>query len=161
MTAATPRTRAVPLIASALRPRARVVALELLAFGGVGGISFIVDAGGFNLLRATLLPDHVVTAKVISVVASVVVAWFGSRYLTYRNRPRRAAAGEIALFVAANAASLAISVATLAFSHYVLGLTDAVSDNISGNVVGVALGTVLRFVLYRSLVFRTQKGSPA
>jgi putative flippase GtrA len=55
---------------------------------------------------------------------------------------------------------MAIGLACLWFSHYVLGFTSLLADNISSNVIGLALGTVFRFWLYRSWVFRPRILSP-
>ena len=48
---------------------------------------------------------------------------------------------------------LLIALACLWFSHYALGLDNAVADNISANVIGLGLGTLFRFWSYRRWVF--------
>jgi putative flippase GtrA len=128
---------------------------ELAAFGSVGAIAFVVDVGGFNLLRATVLPDQVLTAKIISVVVATAVAWIGHRQITFRGRRGHPLGREVVLFLISNAVGMGIATGSLAVSHYVLGFTSALADNISGNVIGVALGTIFRYLTYRYLVFRT------
>lgn len=128
---------------------------QLATFGGVGLLAFVVDVGGYNLLRATVMPDHVIWAKVVSVSIATGVAWLGHRYLTFRSTRRPAVAKELALFVLANGGGLLIAAGCLFVSHYVFGFTSALADNISGNVIGLVLGTLFRYFTYRFLVFRT------
>ncbi|MCK2021696.1 GtrA family protein [Microbacterium sp. kSW2-24] len=138
-------------IASAVR---RAVP-QLASFGGVGLIAFVVDVGGYNLLRATVMPDQVIWAKVISVTIATGVAWLGHRYVTFRRTRRPAVVKELLLFLLANGGGLLIAAGCLFVSHYLLGFTSALADNIAGNVVGLLLGTLFRYFTYRFLVFRT------
>ncbi len=134
---------------------------QLAAFGGVGLLAFIVDVGGYNLLRATVMADQVIWAKVVSVTVATGVAWLGHRYLTFRTTRRPAVAKELLLFVLANGGGLLIAAGCLFVSHYVLGFTSALADNISGNVIGLVLGTLFRYFTYRFLVFRTPQEATA
>lgn len=129
---------------------------ELLRFGSVGAVAFVVDVGLFNLLRfgpGELLVDKPLTAKVLSVTVATVVAWIGNRHWTFAARRTAAPARELFVFAAVNAVTMATNVACLAASHYVLGLTSPLADNVSANLVGPALGAVVRYVAYRKLVF--------
>ncbi|MFK0401112.1 GtrA family protein [Microbacterium sp. NPDC090225] len=128
---------------------------QLASFGGVGLIAFVVDVGGYNLLRATAMPDQVIWAKVISVTIATGVAWLGHRYVTFRRTRRPAVVKELLLFLLANGGGLLIASGCLFLSHYVFGFTSALADNIAGNVVGLLLGTLFRYFTYRFLVFRT------
>ena len=56
-------------------------------------------------------------------------------------------------FVVINTASMLIPIGCLAFTRYVLGLTDPLSDNIAANVVGLGLGTAARFWAFRRFIF--------
>jgi putative flippase GtrA len=125
---------------------------ELMKFGIVGGVAFVVDVGVFNLARvgADMGP---LTSKTISVVLATTVAYFGNRYWTFRHRDRKGLRLEYVLFFAFNAIGLAIALACLGFSHYVLGFNSALADNISANGIGLALGTAFRFWSYRRWVF--------
>jgi putative flippase GtrA len=138
--------------------RARL--LELLRFGSVGAVAFVVDVGLFNLLRfgpGELLGEKPLTAKVVSVTVATAVAWLGNRYWTFSHHRHATGAGGVARqllgFAAVNVGGMGIAVACLAFSVYVLGLTSPVADNIAANVVGLGLGTVFRYLAYRHLVF--------
>lgn len=139
-----------------LRRSLDVVYREMLKFGAVGALAFVVDIGVFNLLRIGGhygLDDKPLTAKTISVFVATVVAWLGNRYWTFRHRRRASARREFVLFGVMNVGGLAIALACLGFSHYVLGLTSALADNVAGNVIGLGLGTLFRFWAYRQLVF--------
>jgi putative flippase GtrA len=129
---------------------------ELVRFGSVGGLAFVVDAGLFNLLRfgpGEVLGHKPLTAKVVSVAVATVVAWLGNRYWTFAERRTGNRAREFVAFAVANVIGMVIAVGCLAFSHYLLGLTSPLADNIAANVVGLALGTVFRYLAYRSFVF--------
>jgi putative flippase GtrA len=134
---------------------------EAAKFGAVGAIAFVVDTGVFNLMRTGIIggdqgfAEKPLTAKTISVLVATVVAWLGNRYWTFRHRRRASLQREFVLFGVMNVGGLAISLACLGFSHYVLQLTSALADNIAGNVVGLVLGTLFRFWAYRQFVFTT------
>ena len=148
---------------------------EMLRFGSVGLIAFIVDVGLFNLLRfgpGGLLADQPLTAKVVSVCAAVLVAWLGNRYWTFAARRSTGGAvaqgAELVRFIVANLVGMGIAVGCLAISHYLLGFTSPLADNIAANGVGLVLGTLFRYLAYRHWVFtgtavgtsRTRPGPP-
>ena len=125
---------------------------EMIKFGVVGAVAFVIDLGGANVLWHTVLPDKVTTAKVISGLAATAFAWAGNRQWTFRHRRSRPMHHEVALFFLVNGIALGLSAATLAFSHYTLDYTSRLADNIS-SVVGIGLGTLFRFWTYRRFVF--------
>ena len=132
---------------------------ELAKFGVVGLLALVVDIGLFNYLRYAgadhhgVLYDKPLTAKAISVAAATTCAYFGNRYWTFRHRQRQGFAREYVMFFLLNGVAMAISLACLWVSHYVLRLTSPLADNISANVVGLGLGTLFRFWSYRKWVF--------
>jgi putative flippase GtrA len=143
-----------------LRGLLDVFAREVMKFGAVGALAFVVDFYVYNLLRVGVWPvteaplgHKTVLCKVISVSVATVVAWLGNRYWTFRHRRRSTPRAEFVLFVSMNAGGLLIAAGCLAFSHYVLGLHSPLADNISANVVGLVLGTLFRFWAYRQFVF--------
>ena len=140
-------------LASAVYARAGALLHELVKFGMVGLMAFVVDVGLFNLLRYGALEHKPLTAKTVAVVAATWVAYFGNRHWTFRHRGRQGFRRETVLFFLLNAVALGIALACLGFSHYVLGLTSGLADNIAANVVGMGLGTAFRFWSYRKWVF--------
>jgi putative flippase GtrA len=144
-----------------LREAMDVVVREMVKFGTVGAVAFVVDIGLFNLLRFGFghqggLESKPLTAKVISASVATVVAWIGNRVWTFRHRRRHRPAHELALFVVFNVAGMLIALACLAVSHYGLDLRSPQADNISANGVGLVLGTLFRFWAYRTFVFRQE-----
>jgi putative flippase GtrA len=146
-----------PSLIERLRGAIDILIREVIKFGVVGAVAFVVDIGLFNLLRfgggEGPLYDKPLTAKIISVAVATFVAWLGNRYWTFRHRRRTQAAHELALFVAFNVVGMLIALACLGFSHYVLDLRSPLADNISANGVGLVLGTLFRFWAYRTFVF--------
>ena len=143
-----------------------VLVREMLKFGMVGAVAFVIDLGGYNLLvfgphllgilgegtTEGILHDKPLTARIISATAATLVAWLGNRLWTFRHRRNRQASHELALFVFFNVVAMVISVACLGFPRYVLGLDSQLSDNLT-NIVGIAIGTLFRFWSYRKFVF--------
>jgi len=128
---------------------------ELLKFGVIGGLAFVVDLGLFNLLHYgphPLLEDRIVTAKIVSAVAATVVSWIGNRMWTFRKRRTDRPIDELLVFALINVVALLIPVVTVAFTAYVLELRDAVPTNIAA-VVGIGIGTIARYIGYRRFVF--------
>ena len=136
-----------------------VLVREMLKFGVVGAVAFVIDLGGYNLLvfgphlQGPLdVHDKPVTAKIISATVATVVSWLGNRLWTFRHRRNRQATHELALFVFFNLAAMVIAVVCLGFSRYVLDLHSQLADNVA-NVVGIGFGTLFRFWSYRKYVF--------
>lgn len=142
----------------ALGPRLRATMTQLASFGAIGAICFLIDLGVYNLLRATVLPDGPIAAKIVSAVIATVVAWLANRSITFRSQRqvgRKETLREGLLFAVTNVIGLGIAAACLFVSHYVLGFTSTLADNVAGNGVGLVLGTVFRFAAYKALVFRS------
>ena len=104
----------------------RIIAarVELMKFGSVGAIAYIANLGLFNLLvhfPISPLDDRPVTGSLLAGSVSILVAYFGNRFWTWRDRPRRAMSREIALFFVINGIGILISAAVLYISRYILG----------------------------------------
>ncbi len=143
-----------------------VLVREMLKFGVVGAVAFVIDLGGYNLLvfgphlmgilgegnTTGPLNDKPLTARIISASVATFVAWLGNRLWTFRHRRQRPAVHELALFVMFNVVAMVISVVCLGFSRYALDLHSQLSDNLT-NIVGIGIGTLFRFWAYRKFVF--------
>jgi putative flippase GtrA len=139
-------------VADRLRGAISVLYREMIKFGVVGTVSFVIDVGLMNLLRHTVMEDKPTGAKIVSASVATAVAWVANRAWTFRHRRNRPAHHEAGLFALTNGVALLIGAGCIAFSHYVLGLTSLTADNIA-NIVGIGLGTLFRFWAYRKYVF--------
>ena len=151
-------THAAPAARPALVPRLLATAKQLASFGAIGAVCFLIDLGVYNLLRATVMPDGPIAAKIVSAVVATAVAWLANRSITFRSQRqvgRKETLREGLLFAVTNVIGLGIAAACLFVSHYVLGFTSTLADNVAGNGVGLVLGTVFRFAAYKALVFRS------
>lgn len=142
--------------------RLGVLFFQLVQFGLVGGVGFVVNFVLFNLLRAgPLNPDQVANgsmyAATIAACIAIVVNWIGNRYWTFSEHRGAGTLREGIEFFAVSLAGSGIGLLCLWISHNVLGYTSAVADNIAINVVGLALGSLFRFVLYRLWVFSPRR----
>jgi len=138
-------------------------AVQVLKFGAVGGVAFVVDVGLMNLLRfgpGEVLGHKPLTAKVLSVVVATLVSWLGNRYWAFAATRREERGRELVWFLLVNAGGMLLAVGTLGVSHYVLGFTSPLADNIAANGVGLVLGTAFRYFCYRYLVFTARPLGP-
>lgn len=135
-----------------LRAGIGLIYREMIKFGVIGAVAFVIDLGGANLLWQTVLEDKVTTAKIISGAVATLFAWVGNRAWTFRHRRSRAPLHEAVLFFAVNGFALAIAAGVLALSHYGLGFQTRLADNVA-TVLGIGIGTIFRFIAYRYIVF--------
>lgn len=124
---------------------------ELLKFGTVGAIAFVIDFGGTNLLRFGVGMGPI-SSKVVATVIAATFAYAGNRFWTYRHRKQSGLAREYVLFFLLNGVGLIPPLITIGFVSYSLGLHDLLSYNIA-QAVGVALGTLFRLWSYKKWVF--------
>jgi putative flippase GtrA len=124
---------------------------ELMKFGVVGFVAYLVDVTLFNIVLT--FTDEPLTSKVASTTVATSLAYAGNRTWTFRHRGGSGLRREYVMFFLLNAVGLLIALTCLGISHYLLGFTSALADNIAANVVGIALGTSFRFWSYRHWVF--------
>jgi len=158
-----PDTGAVRTVRPGTVPRLLATARQLASFGTIGAVCFVIDLGVYNLLRATVMSDGPIAAKIVSAIVATSIAWIGNRFITFRAQRqtgRRETVREGLLFAATNLVGLGIAAACLFVSHYVLGFTSTLADNVAGNGVGLVLGTAFRFAAYKALVFRSTDTRP-
>lgn len=129
---------------------------EVGRFAVTGLAAYATDVAVFNvLLLGADVPSA--PAKIASSVVAIAVAFVGSRWFTWRHRPRTHVGREYALFLVFSALAAGIQLACLLVARHVLGLTSPLADNISGNVVGMALATLFRFWTFRTFVFPAER----
>ena len=149
-----------PSLLDRIRGTVDVLYREIIKFGVVGAVAFVIDLGLFNVLRATVLQgegtgilSNAVIATMISAFVATCVAWIGNRTWTFRHRRNRPAHHEALLFAATNGVALLIQAACVGLTNQlVAGETPLVAENIA-KVVGIGLGTLFRFWAYRRFVF--------
>lgn len=149
------------------RSRVRDFVIRNLRRGGIflaiGGLGFVVDAVVYNLLvfAGGQGPLHSVplVAKTIAVLAGLVVTYLGNRFLTYRDRKTPTTWSQIFRYASVNVLAIALQLACLGFSRYVLGLDSALADNVSGTLIGQAAATAFRYIVYTKWVFPHAPGS--
>src|SRR5690242_21219721 len=59
---------------------------ELLKFGLVGGTTWIIDTAVFLVLKATVLAEKPITAKIIAVLVATTVSYVLNREWSFRTR---------------------------------------------------------------------------
>jgi putative flippase GtrA len=139
--------------------RLQRIGAEAVKFLAVGGVATTVALVVFNVLvhgvgmGLGVLHDAPLVAYVLANTVGMLVSYRGSRHWVFRNREVVGLAGGRVTYFLVNTASMALPLACLAFSRYVLDRSDPVSDNIAANVVGLALGTASRFWAFRRFVF--------
>ncbi|MCG2800624.1 MAG: GtrA family protein [Cellulomonas sp.] len=129
--------------------------IEMGRFLAVGGMSFIIDLGLFNLLAfgpGHLLGAKPVTAKIIATVVATFASWVGNRHWTFADRRTGQRGREILVYGAINAVAALVPSATLYIALYWMDLNGQLVAN-AATVVGIAIGTVLRYVGYKLWVF--------
>lgn len=137
---------------------------QLIKFGAVGGIGFIVNLVVFNVMLLLVLRDvHHATiyATVTATLVAIVANWVGNRFWAFADQRGKNVTREGIEFFVVSLAGMAIPLLCVWVSHYVMGLTSPLADNISANGVGLALGMLFRFALYRWWVFSPNRAQHA
>jgi putative flippase GtrA len=124
---------------------------ELLKFGVIGGIGFIVTLGGADLLR---FDAHLgkYTSVTIATLVATVVTFLGNRHWTFKHRSGSGATRESIIFFLLNGVGLLIQYACIWIFLDALSLSNHPWFNIA-NLIGVVLGTIFRFFTYRQFVW--------
>lgn len=121
----------------------------------------MIDTGLFFFLKHTVLPDKVLTAKIISIMVAMIVNYVLNREWSFRDRGGRERHHEAALFFALNGVGIVVNLAPLWISHYLLGFNAAnhsrffetMADFVSGSVIGTIVAMAFRYWAYQKWVF--------
>lgn len=125
---------------------------ELLKFGTVGAVGWLVQTGVSNLLWHAVGAGPL-TGSVVATVVATIVTYAGNRYWTFRHRDQSGLAREYFLFFVLNGIGLLIQLLFLGFTVYTLKLDGPLARNLSNNVFGVAFATLFRYWSYKKWVF--------
>jgi putative flippase GtrA len=139
-----------------LYERFRHLIHEVLKFGFIGGIGFVVTEVGTNVLHFNLGLGPLTSIVIASIIATFVT-YLGNRYWTFRNREGTSVGRDYVIFFVLNAIGILIQLAVEGFTYYALGLTDKLSYNVA-LAFGIGLGTLFRFWSYRKWVWRAMPG---
>ncbi|MBA9006866.1 GtrA family protein [Thermomonospora cellulosilytica] len=139
--------RSRPAVASRPHP-----VRELLRFGTVGTIGTVISIGGANLMRVLLFVGPVTTV-LIPTMLSTLFSYLANRHWTFRHRHTDGSGREVALFFGLNGVGILIQALCTAFTHYTLGLHDALSYNVA-LLTGLGLASAWRYWSYKKWVFR-------
>lgn len=126
---------------------------EVMKFGVVGGVAFIIDTAIFLWMMNGPMHGSEVKAKIVAGLVATMFSWVANRYWTFRHRRRASVVRELILFIIMNGIGLFIAAACVWVTKYWIGLTDQTSLFVAGSVVGLILGTIFRFFAYRFWVF--------
>jgi putative flippase GtrA len=138
-------------VVSGVYRRFQVLIHEIAKFGIVGVFNFALDLVLFNVLRSAGVGP--LTSKTIAVTVAATSSYFMNRHWSFAHRARSGVKREYVLFIVLSAVGLAIALACLGTSHYLLGYKSRLADNIAGNGIGTVLGTLWRFWSFKRWVF--------
>jgi putative flippase GtrA len=135
---------------------------QLIKFGAVGAVGFVVNLLVFNGLMLFVLanvPHKTLYATAIATLVAIGTNWVGNRYWAFSGSRQDDATREGIEFFIVSLAGMAIPLLCVWVSHYLLGFQSLLADNIANNVVGLALGTLFRFAFYRWWVFSPERAA--
>ncbi|MER7013889.1 GtrA family protein [Saccharopolyspora sp. NPDC000359] len=138
---------------------------ELLKFGIVGAITFLIDTGIFYALKLTVLSHKPVTSKIIAVLVATLVSYVLNREWSFRTRGGRQRHSEATLYFAISGIGVGLYSAPLWVSRYLLHLqtpytsrfVEEIADFTAAQVVGLLLGMAFRWWAFRKWVFPTDR----
>ena len=129
---------------------------QLIKFGAVGAVGFVVNLVVFNVMLLIVLrgvPHATIYSTVIATLVAIAANWVGNRFWAFSGPRQQNATREGLEFFVVSLAGMGIPLLCVWVSHYLLALTSPIADNISANGVGLVLGMLFRFAFYRWWVF--------
>jgi putative flippase GtrA len=141
--------------------------VELLKFGIVGAITFVIDTAIFYTLKLSVLSAKPVTAKIIAVLVATLVSYVLNREWSFRTRGGRERHHEATLYFVVSVLSVALYAAPLWISRYLLHLeipytprvVQEIADFVSGQIVGLVAGMMFRWWAFRKWVFPDRRST--
>ena len=135
---------------------------EVLKFGIVGALAFVVNAGVTLLLMNTVFEaEGHVKAKFIAGVVATLFSWIVNRLWTFRDKRQENKLREAIQFAVVNLIGIGVESGCVLFTFYVLGMTSKEASFISGTIIGTILGTIVRYFAYRFWVYGDESKSKA
>ena len=142
---------------------------ELIKFAIVGATTFVIDSALFYTLKLTILSPKPVTAKVISGIVAVIASYILNREWSFKDRGGRERHHEALLFFGVSGVGVALSMAPLWFSSYVLQMrapmvsltVENIADFISAYIIGNLMQMAFRFWAFRRWVFPDESARSA
>ncbi|KWZ73082.1 MAG: GtrA family protein [Winkia neuii] len=125
---------------------------QITRFCITGVLAWIVDTVTLNGLLHWGTPP--LLAKVGAAIIATIFSWGLNRNWAFSSPKTKSLRREAAQFALANILGMLPPLVCLLVSHYGLGLISPLADTISANVIGLFFGTILRYVLYKRVVFR-------
>ena len=123
---------------------------QILRFGMVGGVGFVVDGG--LLLWLTGLEVHPYLARAISFPIAVVVTWWLNRQWTFRAARQRRGSGQFRRYLSVQVLGSLTNYLIYAMIVALFGTEQIIV--LAGLVVGSAAGSILNFIGARYYAFR-------
>jgi putative flippase GtrA len=129
---------------------------QLAKFLSVGVLALSIEIILYNLLVAgALIVDlstKPATAKVLSGVVAIIIAFIGNRHWTFGGRSAHLAIDVYRYFVT-SMVGLTIATTILWISYHIFDQKSLVAQNIFGNIVGTGVATIARYFLLQRWVF--------
>ncbi|WP_447039445.1 GtrA family protein [Streptomyces sp. DSM 118878] len=138
--------------------RLRLLVLELLKFGLVGGSGVAVNLAVFNLALHGL-GSGAMAATVLASCVAMGTNYLGFRFFAYRSRASRTKR-QIALFFAFSGIGVAMESVLFYAAYEGAGMSGPLGSNIA-KALSIVLASAFRFLVYRTWVFQHPAVRPA
>ena len=135
---------------------------QLAKFLSVGILALSIEILLYNLLVAGALfldlSTKPATAKVLSGVVAIIIAFIGNRHWTFGGRSAHLVIDIYRYFVT-SMIGLTIATTILWISFHIFDQKTLLAQNIFGNIIGTAVATFARYFLLQRWVFPLNRNS--
>lgn len=128
------------------------VIAQVVRFGLVGTIGFVVDAAVLTLMLSSWVGVGPYSGRVVSFVCAASVTWYLNRVFTFRDRSGGGHGAQWMRFVAANSLGAGINYGTYAYLIHGGGVF--AEQPVLAVAVGSLAGMAFNFTASKLLVFR-------